>query len=971
MKPARRPSLEDDRPGGAVLAFFLVVLLLLAIMGLAIGLTAREEPPEPGQAELAGGPAARPVDKLADLSLTLLRAALNPDLGPPLEQLGRAGDGLSISFPEEIDPARLPLETGRQAEIRNRYLRSGLRPGPNDGPERPQMLFTDPQGRELGRTALSLSRPARPEPGRSLGGAGYEDGPGGAGDLYLIMTVSGQAAESRARTEGGELRAAPPDLITLVYRHVFPDGPLALRRPPEPEGPDRAGRPENIQALFLDPWGNYREDSNANGVMEAGPLTEPGSNDRLVEFKAPPGAAALIRRGVDLSGDGLAADWETLAGPEDLAPLWVFGGIPAPGGDRQLIGGRDRRPVYTWRPGSEAEAPDQSELRPLKAEAAAGLAPLSFPGRRPGGAAGSRPIVAGPPAAAFDALYGDYSYARFKKTRAPDGVAGRRQVAYLADGQGLLRAVNLGFFGLAARGRPAYSEEAPPGKGPAPLNRPAPALGAELWALAPPSLLAAFKEASPEPGPGPDFSAELKFTVVDLKNSGPDRPFWASGQWRTVLIGVLRPEARAGRPGPTEYFALDVTDPEKEPRLLWSGRDSNFRFSGARPALAANSGRQAGRTDWYVILAGSFADEDRAGLLVLDALSGQAVPAEIPLRVGEAGGFFHDSFTPLAPAGPGDQGRRGTEEAVWSHNTAYFSFRGADGQGAVYRLQMVGQPDGNAPPYPRPPEKWRLTRLFHSPAPLSGPVNAAFDRQGRQWVFFMTGRPLRAPAYAPGYLYGLKEPLGPGRCPTFGEVEEFGPLMDLGRTRVYHRGRLEDAPDGFKSFESLAGALSGEAYAGYRRPLGRAPDPATDGEAAGLEIGEIGLGQVKIEALADGRSVLAFTSHRPPADGRPDKGRSFLNLADSFTGLPAPPLYPLGFEAGEQIREDGRVHYQVTGRIEAGPGPATEASVIRAGRVTLVKNRRPDGADNLIYIPEGLSRNSAVISWREVLNPDF
>ncbi len=178
----------------------------------------------------------------------------------------------------------------------------------------------------------------------------------------------------------------------------------------------------------------------------------------------------------------------------------------------------------------------------------------------------STPTVAGPPAESLDLIYNDSSYRQFYYSN-----RNRRNVVYVGANDGMLHAFNAGFydennqeFKTALSGKTAY------------------ALGQELWAYIPFDLLPHL-QALPQKDYDPVHGNHVCF--VDLKPRIADIRF-ADGTWHTILICGMRfggGEVTIDTDGDTiddetlrsAYFALDVTDPEVPPALLWSFNDTH------------------------------------------------------------------------------------------------------------------------------------------------------------------------------------------------------------------------------------------------------------------------------------------------------------------------------------------------------------------------------------------------------------
>lgn len=192
----------------------------------------------------------------------------------------------------------------------------------------------------------------------------------------------------------------------------------------------------------------------------------------------------------------------------------------------------------------------------------------------------AQPLYVGPPAF----RYADANYAAFR-----DGVAaGRKRTVYLAANDGMLH---------------AFDADS----------------GEERWAFIPAGVLPQMRRLA-DIGFGTGFRYLLDGTPVaaDICPSAPASTCDASG-WRTVLVGGL---GAAGR----EYYALDITDPER-PAYLWRfsvAAEPELGFALGRPVIGK---RRDGR--WVVLIASGYNNVNpgsgRGLLFVLDAGSGEVL----------------------------------------------------------------------------------------------------------------------------------------------------------------------------------------------------------------------------------------------------------------------------------------------------------------------------------------------------------
>ncbi len=190
----------------------------------------------------------------------------------------------------------------------------------------------------------------------------------------------------------------------------------------------------------------------------------------------------------------------------------------------------------------------------------------------------AQPLYVGPPAF----RYADANYADFRDSAA----AARRRMVYLATNDGMLHAIDA-------------------------------ASGDERWAFIPGGVLPNMAR-SADVG----FAASFRYLLdgapvaADICPSAPASPC-AATDWRTVLIGGL---GAAGR----EYYALDITDPER-PAYLWRfsvADDNDLGYALGQPVVTK---RPDGR--WIVVLTSGYNNVEpgsgRGMLFVLDAASGQ------------------------------------------------------------------------------------------------------------------------------------------------------------------------------------------------------------------------------------------------------------------------------------------------------------------------------------------------------------
>ncbi|MDR2199365.1 MAG: hypothetical protein LBR53_07940 [Deltaproteobacteria bacterium] len=619
---------------------------------------------------------------------------------------------------------------------------------------------------------------------------------------------------------------------------------------------------------------------------------------------------------------------------------------------------------------------------------------------RLGDVVNSKPMIVSNPAANYDLLYRDRTYRDFRNAHAL-----RRQMAYFGANDGMLHAVNLGFYGSAPGGGASYALAPPDGR-----ELPAHELGAEVWAYIPTSLLPHLRWL-PDPQYSHVYYVDLKPLVTDVK---------IGGKWRTVLLGGLR---LGGRPVATpdaasagaefyysEVFCLDVSDPEKPPELLWRHGSPEAGLTTGLPAFVSSRG------EWYAVIpSGPVTDQSvpsangvpgrvvfgsvspydghsrqRARLIVLDAEKGlPAVDVSKPenadyLRAAEEDSFFNNPFLPLAQ-------RR---EPNWSNHVLYYGLTvsrdpstGVD-SGAVYRLQMASATDGS----PLPVSQWKLKKLYDTKKPVTGQVNSTYDSWGNLWVIFGTGRlwsqedvgPCRNVAASLAsaceknheqYLYGIKEPLTENGLMTFQDMSK-ARVMDVSGAKVFKDGRvkglsaqpgLSPGAGGTMNYPALSDLLRSLTFGGYKRRLasGKVFRPKEN------HAYEMITTQPKLVAVGGGVSFAAFTSFEPRAENCGENGYGYLYILDTFTGLPHPSLGAVFHAGTDSAKPSPFEEGEAGGVIPTGKGAPTEAYISVSAAGITVSATAPDmSAYSVSLAGVGGLRNGALF-WKEVLNSGF
>ena len=847
-----------------------------------------------------------------------------------------------------------------------------------------------------------------------------KSGPGLWALLVLLAALLGPPSPLRADPgpQPAELSEAGIRQPTAPANKTGPEGGLSIRNvcylQADSGQPPRFG---NVYALFLDKWGQLREDSNANLTLDQSPgsaAPDGGSpaGDRLIRFIKAEDNSLVLERGRDESGRNEVFNWAVLGPEEKINTLWNTGELLSAFDDRQLLEARPYlepilrtesalsggRRIYTFL--DKDQAPDEPITKPGKPvlfapQSEAALRALIFK-KPPPASPSSLPGPDGDPEAAFRLI----SYVLGQDQ---NGWPGRAVKSSLFPGERIWRLGSAGESKPLMVGAPAarhhllygdrsYLEFKKKMAGrrqmvyfgtndglfhavnsgfyrplektgtyysrTGPVSAPDHELGAEIWGFISPGLLPRLPKLADPSGESGLKINYLKPVAADIKTDG---------RWKTILIGGLRLESgpASGKSEPaaghSEFFAFDVTDPENEPELLWIFRHKDLGLAQVPPAIVANEGR------WHVLIANGppAGGGGRGRIFVLEASGGHI---ERILDDGQPGIFFTAPFCPVAPDYLVKD--KGGENPAWSSPAVYFGQAGLDASGrpggGVYRVQMTDEGSETAGPKALKVSDWQLKPLLKTPGPVTGAVNSALDINGNRWVFFAGGS-LGLKNGRKQYLYGLKEPLNEKGYLSFEEVKEEG-LVDLSGIRVFESGAMNSCPGGPGAYEKLSQSLlriePNPGYTGYKRDL-------SDLNEAEGSSPAVGLSQPKLEPIGNGRSLLVFSSYEPSSAGpSPELGRSRLMVVDAFTGLPAPYMKPLSgwMEAGEKLEAGAS---EISGYLNAGPGRAGESFIIKTDRGTAMKCIGFNGAEYSVFIDRDHSLNSGLVSWREVSGMDF
>ncbi|HSN23182.1 MAG TPA: PilC/PilY family type IV pilus protein [Methylomicrobium sp.] len=417
----------------------------------------------------------------------------------------------------------------------------------------------------------------------------------------------------------------------------------------------------------------------------------------------------------------------------------------------------------------------------------------------------STPIPVSRPSEAWHIVYRDTTYAQFVNQ-----YKNRRQVIYFGGNDGMVHAVNGGFYDSTnkrfCRSGTCTSESTNP------------ELGAELWAYVPYNILPHLKCLT-QTDYQHKYFVDLQPRIFDVQifNNDATHPHG----WGTILVigmgfggAKVRPSeldldgnssldySSDDREFTSSYMVFDITDPENPPVLLAeSTRKKNssevdFGFTTSVPAITVM--KSGSNTNWYLILGtgpnlieGESTQKAKIAVLPLNWLTGTTkkaftIPDSTPSAGNAEGGSYEltdNSFVSDIVSVDFELTSEYKTDAVY-FGTVQGSFSSSWG-GKLYRLVTQKKETdtyGKLVRVATEPHQWS-SLAAPNPAPLidvNQPITAApaIGYDGKNyWVYFGTGRFLDEREKSDSSqqsFYGIREPLDCDRNFTWGSVAKTG-----------------------------------------------------------------------------------------------------------------------------------------------------------------------------------------------------
>jgi type IV pilus assembly protein PilY1 len=539
-----------------------------------------------------------------------------------------------------------------------------------------------------------------------------------------------------------------------------------------------------IHALFLDPYGNLREDTDGDETLSL-------EKDYIVQTQYDPAGGTFIKRYKDDNGDSKVDGFIDKIPLEDVRSIWNAGKRlwdTDPGG----------RNIYTTINGYELErfvkdaksslktylrASDDNEaeviIRFTRGEdnPAVGSTTYNYRPRtitvngqkkvwKLGDIIYSTPTVVSRPMENYDLIYGDQSYFQFRQKYLT-----RRHVVYAGANDGMLHAFNGGFYDTEEHRFSGGGHN----------------LGDELWAFIPRELLPHLKWLT-DPNYTHVYYVDLQPKVTDVKIFDNDETHPEG--WGTILIGGMR---YGGKAISTEvgtlrstYFALDITDPEKDPRLLWTFDTTNSGATDLGLTMSYPAIAKVGN-EWYVIFGSGPTNFDNLSNLT-EFQKGKIFVLKISGGSNGVIKSWGENYRAI-PTGHPDTFLANpiTIDVNTDYNTdvAYIGenyIKDDSNKAVMWRLNTKNFTE---------PDKWELSTLYNvtsdndkSKSITASPA-ALLDNKGNLWVYFGTGQFLgvgdRNQSNS-GAFYGIKDSCCSGTC-----TKEYNNLLDVSKAAVVNK----------------------------------------------------------------------------------------------------------------------------------------------------------------------------------------
>lgn len=576
------------------------------------------------------------------------------------------------------------------------------------------------------------------------------------------------------------------------------------------------------RGLWLDKYGNLRQDSSGPGVSQAELVPDHRmvlTEDKIIRYRYDNvQRETMVELYADPDGNGVTSpsDLVTTVTIHELGSLFEVGqqlhersaasrNIYTPLG----FNGGMRRPFEAseaWLTSDDLDGDGLSDwldfpvgtssenlIRYIRGESASSLGEPLWRGRelrfgdtmlpltwKLGDVIHSTPVLVGAPSSRFDLIYGDESYSNFFAAHAE-----RPQIVYMGANDGMLHTFYLGTLRSTP---PADKPNAQVWYDPAcPTTKYScigdPEIGEEIWGWVPTSVLPYLRYLT-EVDYCHMYFVDGPPQVVEARIFDPDSRH-VDG-WGTLLVGTMRlgcpGKTLAGRTFRSAVFVIDITDPfDPQPVFEYSHPELGFTWS--QPVVSRIAG------DWFLL----FGSGPRDYRFRVGASTASLFAANLSgFRGGGPAGIQVDRI-PLPGAGHPEWTNRPVAIDLglsYDVDLIYLSTSVLPPGGQAGRILRILPRETMADPTTIDTSKWTVREAFLSDSAFSTAPVYGYDAQGNGWLFAGSGRYLdiddRNDSWGQRFI-GLREPcLGDPECTIVSDESDLvnvrGCALDLDAT---------------------------------------------------------------------------------------------------------------------------------------------------------------------------------------------
>jgi len=645
-------------------------------------------------------------------------------------------------------------------------------------------------------------------------------------------------------------RAASGTAVSVLATSGEGEGNLvqAYFRPVVPSGITEVQWVGHLQSLWVDTYGNLREDSNNNLALDVG-------QDKVITYFLDTATGDTKIKRLDVSEGNSYPDVESdpyeVLELDEISPLWEAGSLLAQRSP-------DDRKIFTYidkdGDGAVYESPDDpfddngevvrfhtysapyikpylgvkdnstwgylgaahddrvtNLIQYIRGNDISGLRTRTIDGNvwKLGDIVHSTPVTISKPPDNFHTIYSDESYQDYY-----DKFKDRETMVYVGANDGMLHAFTSWEYNAADK---EYTQPTGTTEN----------IGDELWAYIPQSLLPHLKWL-----PSPDYThvyyVDLKPKIFDAKILPDDTHYTdddAEDDWGTILlIGLnmggkhIQAEGDFNGDGTDtdtrdfypSYACIDVTDPRK-PRLLWERTYTDLEMTTSTPAIVRVKDK------WFAVFGSGPSDCDGTSnknghIFVVDLKTGDAYSNIDKFGAGATNGWLfetNESDAFMSSPVSLDKNLNYNVDAIYFGETHSESNKW---KGKLYKVtvpwvgtegELYGHLDEDEDSYyVENPLEWKFSTLFDATGPITSPVALSIDTFDNVWVYAGSGRYLSTEDKGNNdtqHMFGIKDPFFNPQAERSTYYHEYSSNLTLDLSNLFNADPYIITTDGMVS----------------------------------------------------------------------------------------------------------------------------------------------------------------------------